>query len=182
MSRLQLIIVLETNSEEGTDSLYFHSTLDHYFQRKDLNGNEVNIQYVFLNGKQNYNSKTVVDKINNYSSMFNDWEDEKGESQVIYCLDTDSLDKEYKGGSFFRNVQDYCQTNNYDLVWFCKNAENVFLNVEPETLSNKILSAITFARNGKISNVKENNLSKHEIEYGCSNILLILSKYLIKKR
>ena len=181
MNRLQLVIVLETSTEEGTDALYFHSVLDYFFERRDLYGNEVNIVYVYLHGKQNYNSDDVLSQINNYTSMFNDWESERGETHTIYCLDTDSIEKVFKTGSFFKNVQDFCESNKFDLVWFCKNVENVFLGVEPQTLPNKLIAALTFFRSGKISKIKEFNLCKKEIEIGCSNIISVLSQYLKRK-
>ena len=66
-------------------------------------------------------------------------------------------------------------------MWFCKNAENVFLHVEPDVLENKTEAAKEFAINNEIDKLDKNSLSKIAIELNCSNILVVLSKYLIQK-
>ena len=104
-----------------------------------------------------------------------------GKTITIYFIDTDSSEKEYRQGSFFKNLCDYISEKGYELVWFCKNAENVFLNVEPDTLLNKTQAAKNFAVNNEIDNIDKEKLSKIAIELNCSNILVVLSKYLTKK-
>ena len=67
------------------------------------------------------------------------------------------------------------------MVWFCKNAENVFLHVEPDALENKTKAAKEFAINNEIDKLDKNSLSKIAIELNCSNILVVLSKHLFQK-
>ena len=66
-------------------------------------------------------------------------------------------------------------------MWFCKNAENVFLHVEPDVLENKTEAAKEFVINNEIDKLDKYSLSKIAIELNCSNILVVLSKYLIQK-
>ena len=80
-----------------------------------------------------------------------------GRTVTIFFIDTDSSKAEYKEGSFFYNLSKYIKDSGFELVWFCKNAEN------------------------EIDKLDKNSLSKIAIELNCSNILVVLSKYLIQK-
>lgn len=172
---LQLLLVTETSGEEKTDAIYINDVIKHFF---DTSG--VNIQWITLGGKTNYKNKKIENKIKNLKNMFRSYND-GGKTVTIYFIDTDSTEKVYKKGSFFQNLCDYINEKGYELVWFCKNAENVFLNVEPETLTNKTQEAKDFAKNNTISRVDKERLSKLAIELNCSNILVVLSKYLPNK-
>lgn len=172
---LQLLLVTETSGEDKTDVIYINEVIKHFF---DTSG--VNVQWITLDGKTHYKDKKIENKIRNLEKMFKSY-NKDGKTVTIYFIDTDSEEKEYKQGSFFKNLCDYITEKGYELVWFCKNAENVFLNVEPETLSNKTQEAKKFAVNNKIKDIDKDKLSKIAIELNCSNILIVLSKYLSKK-
>ena len=179
MGPLQIIIVFETKNDDKSDSLYISEVINRFFELKSKNGEEVNLSKIPLNGKQNYKKKKLLNYINNSIKIFKSYAN--GETVVIYCIDTDSTEQIYKPGSFFKNLMDFCDEKGYRLVWFCKNAENVFLGVEPETLSNKTLAAKEFSRSGRISLIKENNLQQSKIVLGCSNIVSVLDCYLKRK-
>ena len=176
---LKLLVLIESSDESKADGIYFSEVRRRFYTNfaHDHEG-EVSIDLIPLNGKQNYNNEKIVKRIDNNISMNTSF---KVDTAVIYCLDTDSLEDSYKEGSFFYNVQKYCSDNNYDLVWFCKNVENVFLNKEVGQVSSKIEEAKTFARSDSINKIDEWRLSKQRIEYGCSNILCVLDKYLKRK-
>lgn len=178
MASLHLVHVLETSDVGKTDNIYLSEVISHYFEYKNSNYDSVSSTFLFMDGKHNYNDSKLEEHINSLKSMFKDYD---GITKVIYYFDTDSVDRTYKHGSFFYNVQQYCEERGYDLVWFCKNAENVFLNKEPESLSDKLEAAKEFGRNNKIEKIEEYKLSKTTIEYGCSNILIVLDKYLRRK-
>ena len=170
---LQLILVVETSGIDKSDTIYINSVLERYY---DTEG--VNISWELLSGKQNYNNKKLLRKITNNCKAFSNI---GGVSVVIYFVDTDSTETEYKNGSFFSNLQKLIDERGYQLVWFCKNTENVFLGVEPETLTNKTKAAIEFERSRRIESIKVDMLSKEKIQLYCSNIMLILDKYLKRK-
>ena len=172
---LQLLLVSETSGEGKTDAIYINNVINKYF---DVEG--VNIQYIYLKGKQNYKDKKIREHIKNLTSMFGKFP--KGKTVTIYFIDVDSEPKEFKAGSFFKNLCEYIEENNFELVWFCKNAENVFLNAEPENLENKTASAKDFAASNKIDSIDKDKLCKMAIELNCSNILVVLSKYLSYKK
>ena len=173
-SPLQLLLVTETSGEDKTDVIYINEVIKHFF---DTAG--VNVQWITLGGKTHYKDENIESKIKNLTKMFEDVA--KGKTVTIYFIDTDSTEKEYKQGSFFYNLCEYIHKNGYELVWFCKNAENVFLGKDPDKLDNKTLEAKSFAINNKISEIDKNKLSKLTIELNCSNILVVLSNYLPTK-
>jgi len=181
MSRLQIIQVLETSDKDKSDDLYLNAIFRRFFSKLDLEGNEVTIQSIFLEGKQNYNSDEVIDQINSYTSMFNCWDDAPGKTVVIYFIDTDGVRLDYDPNSYFGNLVRFCNEKNFELVWFSKNSENVFLGLEPDQVSSKTEAAKQFLINNKIFDLDKNKLAKENLEVGCSNILTILSKYLKQK-
>ena len=113
--------------------------------------------------------------------MFNCWDDAPGKTVVIYFIDTDGVRLDYDSNSYFGNLVRFCNEMNFELVWFSKNSENVFLGVEPDQVDNKTEAAKQFLINNKIFELDKNKLTKENLEVGCSNILTILSKYLKQK-
>lgn len=173
--RLQLLVLLETNDELNTDGVYFTEVRRRFYQNYSNNyEGEVSIQIIPLHGKQNYNSSKIRKRVRNQIASNKSY---GVYTVVILCIDTDTTSKSFKPGSFFHNVMTYCEEHGYELVWYCKNVENVFLNKEARDV-NKVAAAKEFARSEKIFDIKEFDLSQKTIQYGCSNILLILDKYL----
>lgn len=178
MAVLNIVFVLETNDDGKTDAIYLSTVLDKYYSLENIQYEAVNTQTLYMDGKQNYNKIKLKNRIKNLISMYKSY---GNPTVVIYFFDTDSTEKTYKPGSFFYNVQEYCNENGYELVWFCKNAENVFLDKDPDSLPDKLGAAKEFDRNNKLNEINEYRLSKTAIEYGCSNILMVLDKYLRRK-
>ena len=181
MAKLQLIFLVETSENDKADNIYIRSVIDKYFLfLNDCYDGEINTITYCLKGKQHYKDKKTLDFIRNKTKMFSSY-NEGAVTVAIFFIDTDSTDAEYKKGSFFSNVKDFCEEHNFELVWFCKNVENVFLSKEADQIENKTNEAKLFAIKEGINNIRKNNLSKDKIELGCSNIILVLSKYLKQK-
>ena len=175
--RLQLLVLLETNDELNTDGVYFTEVRRRFYKNYSNHyEGEVSIQIIPLHGKQNYKSNKIKQRIKNQIAANKSYD---VHTVVILCIDTDSTKQNFEPGSFFYNVREYCQKYNYELVWYCKNVENVFLGKEANEV-HKVEAAKEFARTERIYEIKESNLSQTIIKYGYSNILLILDKYLIR--
>ena len=171
---LQLILVVETSKEEKSDTIYINDVLKKFFDLSDIN-----VQWEYLGGKTNYNNKKIENKIKNLTKMFKS--NVSGKTTTIYFIDTDSTETEYKRGSFFYNLQEYVKERGYELVWFCKNIENVFLHKDPNYIDNKTEAAMQFVYDNRIDSIDKNALSKVAIELNCSNILVVLSKHIPNK-
>lgn len=183
--RLMLLIIVESKGSEGdggepkSDQIYFSEIRRRFYTNfsNDFEG-EVTIQTIPLGGKQNYKDEKIQKRIQNEIAIGKSY----GMHVVpIYLIDSDSIAKTFKEGSFFANLQSYCDNRGYELIWFCKNVENVFLGIEPNQI-NKIEEAKKFARANGIFSIPEQKLKKRQNEYGCSNALLVLDKYLIRKK
>ena len=175
MTPLRLVFVLECNREDKSDAIYLNEVLNHFYVFENDRYSQVSRQNIFLEGKGKY--KSVKNRLQNEMRIFSK---EGVESKVIYMIDLDSNEPNYKKGTLNRNIMDYCENNGYDLIWMCENVENVFLGLEPSALDDKTEAAKDWARNEnkELNAVK---LSKTNIQKCCSNILLILDKYLKRK-
>lgn len=95
---------------------------------------------------------------------------------VVYCLDVDNSLKDEINNA---DVINYCKENNYELVWFNKDVEDVFLGKQISD-SKKTKEAANFAKQNKIQqlNIKllncHNPLTKHHY----SNLKIVFDKYL----
>lgn len=47
------------------------------------------------------------------------------ETKVIYCIDTDSYEVDMNHAKELEELERYCDTNGYDLIWFCHDVEEV---------------------------------------------------------
>ena len=177
MVGIQLIEVLETSNCDKSDDVYVNEVIKRFFEKRDINNAEINIQQIFLNGKHKY--KTCLKRIENYIRMYK--KNTGGESVVVYFIDTDSTEQNYKPGSFFSNVRLFCEQNNFELVWFCRTAENVFIGRKARKGEGKTRLAFEYANSGCIYKMDKTKLEKSKIELGCSNILSVLKKYLKPK-
>ena len=177
MANKQIIFVVETNDKKKVDDIYINKFIRSYY---DLSSNDVTIKFVHMCGKANYKNKTVVTKINKFRNQ-----NINGENIVIYCFDTDRIDKENDDIKFLKEVEEYCKNNLYELIWFCYEIENVFLG---RTVSdeNKVVEAIKYlgkevSYDDKI--IKNLSIDKNEKKTNNkSNMVLVLNKYFKKKK
>lgn len=171
---LQLIFVVETNKKCKSDWIYIKDTIDRFYQ---YNQAQVKLSTVYMNGKGNYKNKEkeILSLISQYAST-----SKTNQSKVIYCFDCDDYDIKQDDSAFLRNAQQYCSTKGYDLIWFCKDVERVYLGREVED-SKKKGEAATFKEKKLITNVEARNLSGASYKANTSNIMSILDKYLTRK-
>lgn len=175
MVPLRLVFVLECDDDDKSDAIYLNEVINHFYVFDNARYSQIARQNIFLEGKGKY--KFVKNRIDNEKKIFSQ---EGGETAVIYMIDLDSTENDYPLGSLNRNILDYCNENGYELIWMCKNVENVFLGKEPEAVNNKTDAAKAFARD-KSKAFDPAKLSKTRIEQNCSNILIVLDKYLKRK-
>ena len=161
----QLIFVVETNDSSLTDDRYIKKLINY---RYDLNNNEFKLQFIHMNGKNNYCNKSIKTKINNLIVM-----NKKSENYVIYCFDTDKIDSNPIDNEIFNSEKDYCFKNNYKLIWFCYDIEYVLLGHSVES-NKKKQESIKYIQNNKITIPVNKLFEKDNIHKGSSNIYNVL--------
>lgn len=168
---IQLILCVETNKKSDTDSIYITETLNHYFKID----NNVKISKVYMETKTKYKSKDVLKDINEKIKLYS-----FGDSKVIYCIDTDDFEINQEHKRQLEEIGNYCEDNNYDIIWFCHDVEDVFLGKRISD-KQKTAEAKTFRRKNAIQQIDTAKLTCNLKICHTSNILNVLCKYLEQK-
>lgn len=168
---IQMILCVETNKSADTDSVYIYDTIKHWYKVD----NKVKLSKINMNTKSKYNSKGVVREIAKMKKNY-----VLGETKVIYFIDTDQYEKNPDHAREFDEISQYCEENDYELVWFCHDVEEVFLGHRVSD-SQKVKEAETFRRKRKIDEVQITKLSCDDKRACTSNIIKVLDKHLVRK-
>lgn len=168
---IQLIFCVETNKRADTDSIYINEMI-HYLYNID---NKVKISKVYMGSKTKYKSKEIIKEISNKKEMY-----KLGDSIVIYCIDTDQYETNQEHKSDYEKIQKYCDMNNYELIWFCHDIEEVFLGHKVPD-SEKVKQAANFKKGDIVNKININMLQESVKRINASNMLNVLDKYLQRK-
>ena len=82
-----------------------------------------------MNSKSRYNSKDVVREIAKKEKEF-----VLGDTHVIYFIDTDQYERNPEHEREWKEISYFCESNGFDLVWFCHDVEEVFWGTKFRTL------------------------------------------------
>ena len=163
----QLLFCVETSKQAKTDNIYISETLNRYYKI----GSEIRIRYIYLNGKSNYNKSAVRKEIDSQATQYA----KNGNTHVVYCIDIDRQDIDATHKKDLENIERYCAKNNYELVWFSRDIEDVYWG-EQSRKDEKVKMAKQFRSSKHIENVAEKNLRYSTISRHKSNILIVLDK------
>lgn len=166
-----MILCLETNKSANTDYIYIKETIDCLYQKN----NQIKISPIYMGTKTKYKSKEVLKEISQRTKAFT-----IGQTKVIYCIDTDHYEKNPEHANAFRDIKRFCEENNYDLIWFCHDVEEVFLG---RKISDdlKVREAGAYRRKREIEKISIEKLSSETVRTYTSNLLCVLDKYLVRK-
>ena len=95
-------------------------------------------------------------------------------------MDSDDYDINMEAIKFLNEAFKFCNDNKYELIWFCKDIERVYLRKKVVKDEMK-KEAGKFKANKTIRNIDAKNLVASKYKDGTSNILNILDKYLERK-
>lgn len=165
----QLLFCVEADRSSGTDWVYIKSVIDKYY-RID---NTISIKPIFMGGKTNYRRGRVVNEIKTASREFR----KNGNTAVIFCIDTDDCKTDPDRKREFEEIKQYCNEKDYDLIWFCRDIEEVFWG-KRITSSDKKDHAKRFRANSIIDSFSISCIVQESPSIGKSNILVVLNKYL----
>lgn len=170
---LQLIFAVETNKKCKSDWIYIKETIDKFYEYSQ---SQVKLSVVYMDGKGKYQNKSVKREINKLIKQYAATS-KTNESKVIYCFDCDDYDRNQEDATFIKNAGQYCETEGYEFVWFCKDVERVYLGEKVKD-SQKQKEAVIFKTKKMINNVNIKNLRMDNYRSNTSNIINILDKYL----
>lgn len=159
----QLIFCLETNRSANTDWIYIQELL------KRLYGVRTDVKYtpVYMGSKQKYRSPAIKKEINQKKRMF------LGESYMLLCIDTDKINSDSVQKREFEDIKLYCRDNNYKIVWFNADIEDVFLGHKVDAKS-KVKEAAKYQKNGLVSKLDVSVMERNiETQHG-SNLVKVL--------
>lgn len=169
----QILFCVESNKQACTDSMYIDKTIKSFFEID----NEISINYIYMNGKSRYKDNKILKEIRNYIKTA---ENRKISTTVIYCIDTDNYDTVPEDCQLNKEIKAFCKRNNYELVWFCRTIEEVFLHRIVDS-SKKVIEAKNFVIKQNFDYSISPNLSNSNNSRKKSNLLLIVDKYLNRK-
>ena len=78
-------------------------------------------------------------------------------------------------------ITDYCNSNGYELIWFCHDIEEVYVG-ESINSSDKTKTANSFRKSKKIEEVGEMQLNRMDYASKVSNILRVLDQVFTRKK
>lgn len=167
MSRI-IIICVESSKQAGFDDKYIDSIVKYYYGDKDP------IRYVNMDGKGNFSKKNVKQNITEKSVGFKN-------VNVVYAIDLDYFEMNPNQNELNERIISYCKHLDYDLVWFLPNIEYVLTGNDVDK-DKKRQMVTQFVRNNQIQWIDSSYLESTQFKKGYSNILLILDKYLQRKK
>lgn len=167
---VQIIFCVEANSQSKSDYIYVKSLLQY---RYAFDGNQPKYKPIFMNSKSRYNQQEKT--IQKLTKMH----ERTGPTRVVMCVDEDDDTPD----SFALNpaITAYCQKMNYDLVWFRKDIEDVFIHKKVAS-KEKGKTAASFASNKGIENVVLADLN-HNVPLTrnmTSNLITILDPIILE--
>ncbi len=181
--RIQFVFCVETDEHCKSDQIYIKDTIERFF---NYDNSMVKFSFVFMGGKGKYRTKSVVTKIKQNIKKFSLNDNGKKKTQnksdagscstVIYCFDCDDYDTDSTVSQFLEDVKQYCQDNQYEFVWFCKDIERVYVGKKIAD-SEKKRRAERFKRKNEISSVQKEALTAERYGQNRSNLLRVLSQF-----
>lgn len=164
-----VVLCVETDKEAQTDTKYIDKTIRQIY----VVNNNIKIAYVYMNGKCNYDKKSVIKQIRRqYSGDFD-------EKHVVYCIDIDNMaDADVIEQN--NKIKVYCDSLNYDFVWFCRDVEEVFLHKRIDK-SEKVNEAKRFSRLSDLGKATESSLSANSTTQYKSNLISVLDRFMTRK-
>lgn len=164
-----VVFCVESDKKARTDDKYIDKVLREYY----VIDNNVKIAYAHMNGKGNFDKKFVIDDIkSNFSGDYD-------ERHVIYCIDLDNQ-ADSDAIELNKKIKEYCDNLHYELIWFCRDIEEVFLHKRVEQ-SMKLCEADRFRRTKGLGKASKNALSSNFETPKKSNFLLVLDAFMTKK-
>lgn len=164
MTNKVVVFLIESSNEN--DYMYIKSFLDVYYDIKNDKLEKIN-----LKGKERYNDLGVIKKIKNIEKKAG-----SRKLEIVCCLDFDNAINDHNIKLLNKKIEKYCSQNNYHLVWFASDIEEVFWGKKVSKNEKKDM-AIRFAQNRNRMRIDLDNLRVLKPRNPkTSNICIVLDK------
>lgn len=161
---MQIILIVETRASCESDYRYIKSAIDYFYVERSYK-----LSKVFARSKAELirSDKKIAALKANYS----------GDSAVIICADYDAPNDPLN-----REIERYCHTHSYELVWMNVDVEEVFwgrcvLSRDKNKESIRFLTK----KHSIIASLTTINIKDPTSRHPASNLLPVLDKYLKRK-
>ena len=121
-----LIFVIETTESNDSDKMYISEYLNTRFPQR-ASCSDMVVKWVYLNGKTNYKKGNIEKKIKDYKTRYLSYHPNSKDIYVLYCMDIDAVDLIVDNVKLNNEIKEYCLKCGYQLIWFNKTIEHVFL-------------------------------------------------------
>ena len=164
-----ILIVVETTNKAQTDPAYISKAIREIYKQDSL----ITERYGYLSAKTNYKSRSIINEIKSKTSGFEEY-------HIVYCLDTDDIFTDPMQLNQNNEIMEYCRKNNYDVIWFCRDIEEVFLHKKIND-TEKLKESKKFSSKKGISSATLQSLSSEGKYKQTSNFTKIFDKYFERK-
>lgn len=137
-----LLFVVETRETNDSDKMYINKYLTARYPQVAPNTN-ISVKWIYMNGKTNYKTGNVCKKVADTINGYKKYSQHDDIIHVVYCIDIDSGTDSVK---LNKEIEDYCLSKNYHLIWFNQTIEHVFLGKHIHQSKNKKKEAVSFYR------------------------------------
>ena len=166
----QILLCVEANKQSRTDYQYIQAVIKRFY----ADDRKIVYRPIFMGSKTKYNAKDVVRDVDKRIKEYS------GITHVIYFIDTDDYNTSPETRRLYDDIASYCGANGFDLVFFCRDVEDVFIGHQIRD-SEKIRQVAVFNRKNIIEDVDASKLRSNEHRLHCSNILNVMDKYWKRK-
>lgn len=170
------LFLVETNKECRSDEKYISDFIKHFY---DVRGDK--IEFIYLNGKGNYDKKEreVNEKIAKYMRI--NKKDSSSNICKYLCVDLDDQYINPDNVELNKKIMKYAKDKGYHFIWFYENIEKTFLKKDVVDSQKKKESDMFISKN-KIESVDLKDLCYNigKLKSGCSNLKTILDNTMVK--
>lgn len=174
-----LIFVIETTESNDSDKMYISKYLNTRFPQL-TSESDIVVNWVYLNGKANYKKANIEKKIKYYESRYLTYHPGSNDLYVLYCIDIDAVDTNKDNIKLNKEINEYCSINGFNLIWFNKTIEHVFLGRLIHQAKNKKTEAKNFFKrqlsSDECCNAKFLLKQMNEVQMQTSNIGFVLGE------
>lgn len=169
MSNCLYLFCVETSKKAKTDYQYIRRMIEFCDTKMDAV-----YRPIYLDTKTKFNDKGIIQRINKEKKDF------VGKVFVVYCIDLDDYNTETRDREIFKRIEKYCEKNNYKLIYFVRDIEEVFLGKRIEG-NKKVKHALKFYRDGVIDDQLLNRLNRNDKRNMTSNLMDVFEEIGIVK-